>query len=470
VGEFVSTLHIFNHYIRVPFLLLGLIEAGIFFASVYLAAHIRFSGDISIFHPGLGRLDWHAFIFASTMILSFMAMGLYQARLRDGAKGIVLRILIAYFMGLVSLAVLFYLIPKLYLGRGIVVLSMSSSFMLILLLRTLLFKIGGNRFKRRVIILGTGEKALAISELRRKTDRRGFLLLGNVHLRGTTDKVNVKNIIDLNMPLKEYCVKNEIDEIVLAIDDRRKNYPIQELLDCRMSGIDITDMASFFERETGKIKLDLLQPSWFILGSGFKKSMLDDHMKRLFDIAVSLLLLLSTWPFMLLTVLAMKLEDGKSASIIYKQIRVGEDGKPYYVLKFRSMCEGAEKTGKAKWADKYDSRITRVGSIIRKTRIDELPQIFNVLKGDMSFVGPRPERPEFVVKLSEKIPYYSERHRVKPGITGWAQICYPYGSSDKDAVEKLQYDLYYVKNYSLFMDFMIMLQTAEVIIFGKGAR
>jgi len=454
----------------VPFFLLGLIEAGILFASVFLAAHMRFSGNIFLFHTGLGRLEFHALIFAITMLLSFMAMGLYQARLRDGTGGIVLRVIIAYFFGLVSLSVLFYVIPTLYLGRGIVVLSVVTSCVMIILLRSLLFKIGGNSFKRRILVLGTGDKALAITELRRKTDRRGFILLGYVHLRGTTDKVEVNKIIDLNMSLKDYCEKNEVDEIVLAIEDRRKNFPMQELLDCRMSGIDVIDMASFFERETGKIKLDLLQPSWFILGKGFKKSVLDNYLKRLFDIVVSLVLLLITWPIMVLTVLAIKLEDGKSASIIYRQIRVGEDGKPYYVLKFRSMREDAEKAGKAKWADKHDSRITRLGAFIRKTRIDELPQIFNVLKGDMSFVGPRPERPEFVVKLSEKIPYYSERHRVKPGITGWAQICYPYGSSDKDAVEKLQYDLYYVKNYSLFMDFLIMLQTAEVIIFGKGAR
>jgi len=311
---------------------------------------------------------------------------------------------------------------------------------------------------------------LTLSQMRRKTDRIGFLLLGYIHLRGVADKVDPNKITTLQMPLKEYCLNNEVDEIVLAIDDSRKSFPVQELLDCKMSGIEITDLASFFERESGKVKLDLLKPSWLILSGGFKKNVYTAIVKRIFDVSVSLIVLFLTWPFMLFSVCAIKIEDGLAAPVIYKQIRIGEDGKPYFVLKFRSMRIDAEKAGKAKWADKNDTRITKVGSIIRKTRFDELPQLFNVLRGEMSFVGPRPERPEFVIKLSEKIPYYSERHRVKPGITGWAQIRYPYGSSDKDAVEKLQYDLYYIKNYSLFMDFLIMLQTAEVIFFGKGAR
>ena len=465
-----STFRIFNHYLRVQYLLLGLVEAGILFMSVFLAVYIRFSGNIDNIQVGLGRLENHAAIFAAVMIFSFIAMGLYQARMRDSVKDLFLRFAMAYVFGMAALTLLFYLMPALYLGRGVLVISLAISFLLILTLRYSLYRIGGDTFKRRVLVLGTGNKALSIAGLRRKSDRRGFLLLGYIHLRGTTDKVDAEKIITLNMSLKEYCFINEVDEIVLAIDERRKNYPVDELLDCKMSGIDITDMATFFERETGKLKLDLLQPSWFILGYGFKKNTFDEIAKRVFDLLVSISLLMLAWPVMLLTIIAIKFEDGLSASILYKQIRIGEDGKPYYVMKFRSMRENAEKAGRARWAEKNDSRISKVGAFIRKTRIDELPQLFNVIIGEMSFVGPRPERPEFVVKLSEKIPYYSERHRVKPGITGWAQICYPYGSSDKDAVEKLQYDLYYVKNYSLFMDILIMLQTAEVVIFGKGAR
>jgi len=466
----VSTFRFFNHHIRVPFLLLGLAEACILFSAVYLAAYIRFVGKIANFKAGLGELAWHALIFAGLFILIFMAMGLYQSRMRDGVKGVLLRLIIAYCIGVIILNTLFYVVPTLYLGRGLLFISLVSSFTAIILLRYLLFKISGDTFKRRILILGTGEKALSISELKRKTDRIGFVLLGYVHLRGTKDEVDSNKIVTLKMSLKEYCMNNEVDEIILAVEDRRKNYPIHELLDCRMSGVEITELASFFERETGKLKLNLLHPSWFISGSGFTKGMFYDISKRIFDLLVGFTLLLITWPFMLLTIVVVKIEDGLSASVLYKQIRIGKNNKPYYVYKFRSMQEDAEKQGKVKWADKQDSRVTKFGAFIRKTRIDELPQIFNVLKGEMSFVGPRPERPLFVVELSEKIPYYPERHRVKPGITGWAQICYPYGSSIKDSFEKLQYDLYYVKNYSIFLDMLILLQTAEVILFGKGAR
>jgi len=322
-----------------------------------------------------------------------------------------------------------------------------------------------------VLVLGTGKTANKIlTELRRKTDKIGFVIIGFVHVRKTEDMVEKDCIVRLNMPLKEYAITNEIDEIVLAVEDRRKSFPVDDLLDCKMSGISIVDTITFFERETGKICLDQVNPSWFIMNAGFRNNILQSYLKRAFDILASALLLVLTWPFIIITMLAIKIEDGIRAPIFYKQIRVGENGIPYHVFKFRSMRVDAEKNHRPVWAGKEDSRITRVGNFIRKTRIDELPQIYNVLRGDMSFVGPRPERPEFVVRLSETLPYYKERHRVKPGITGWAQISYPYGASEKDALEKLQYDLYYVKNFSVFLDVLILLQTVEVIIFGKGAR
>jgi len=223
---------------------------------------------------------------------------------------------------------------------------------------------------------------------------------------------------------------------------------------------------SFLERETGKVHLDVLNPSWLIFGEGFRRDALRRYSERTFDVIASTILLLIMSPLMLLTALLVKLDGGP---VFYKQQRVGLRGRTFDVIKFRSMRVDAEKNG-AVWAKAGDSRVTRVGAIIRKLRIDELPQLINVLKDDMSFVGPRPERPEFVAQLAEKIPYYSERHWVKPGITGWAQLCYPYGASERDAMEKLQYDLYYVKNHSLIFDFMVLAQTAEVVLLGKGAR
>ena len=241
---------------------------------------------------------------------------------------------------------------------------------------------------------------------------------------------------------------------------------MHEILDCKMSGVDVVDLLSFFEREMGKIKLDVLDPSWMFLSDGFRGGSVRAYLKRLFDILLALALLPLLLPLMLLVAIAVFVEGGFRGPILYRQVRVGENGRPFRMVKFRSMKTDAEKDG-AQWASRNDARVTRVGGVIRKVRLDELPQIFNVLRGSMSFVGPRPERPEFVEQLAENIPYYNERHRVKPGLTGWAQICYQYGSSEEDAFEKLQYDLYYVKNYSLLLDLMILVQTLEVVLMGK---
>jgi sugar transferase (PEP-CTERM system associated) len=243
-----------------------------------------------------------------------------------------------------------------------------------------------------------------------------------------------------------------------------------QLLECRLDGVEVTELLTFLERETGKVRLDVLNPSWFIFSDGFRRGKAHSVLERSFDIGASFVLLLLALPFMVFATLAIKFEDGSKASVLYRQIRVGRYGKNFAVLKFRSMREDAEKGGKAIWASKNDSRITRVGEFMRKTRIDELPQIINVLRGEMSFVGPRPERPEFVQQLSERIPYYRERHTLKPGITGWAQLCYPYGSSEQDALEKLQYDLFYIKNHTLIFYLAILLQTVEVVLWRKGAR
>jgi sugar transferase (PEP-CTERM system associated) len=233
--------------------------------------------------------------------------------------------------------------------------------------------------------------------------------------------------------------------------------------------MEIIELVTFLERETGKVRLDILNPSWMIFSAGFRQGRIHTTLERAFDVLASLILLTVAAPLMLLTMIAIKLVEGPRATIFYRQVRVGQYGKPFKLLKFRSMREDAERDG-AQWAQKNDSRVTRIGSFIRTTRIDELPQILNVLRGEMSFVGPRPERPEFVDQLNERIPYYRERHTIKPGITGWAQLCYPYGSSELDATEKLQYDLFYVKNHSLLFYLAILVQTVEVIVWRKGAR
>jgi sugar transferase (PEP-CTERM system associated) len=264
--------------------------------------------------------------------------------------------------------------------------------------------------------------------------------------------------------------RNDIDEVVIAMEDRRDNVPQDELLRCRAMGVRVLDVVDFFEQEAGKVLIRHAHPSWFTYGKGYQRGDARNFAKRLFDVSMSFILLMVAWPFMLLAVLGIWLEDGIGAPILYRQRRVGLNGRLFDVIKFRSMTVNAEGDGKARWATANDSRVTRVGKFIRKTRIDELPQIINVMSGEMAFVGPRPERPEFVRELNETVPYYEKRHCVKPGITGWAQMNYPYGASLEDTFNKLEFDLYYVKHQSLFLDFLVLLQTAEVIIFGKGAR
>jgi sugar transferase (PEP-CTERM system associated) len=319
-------------------------------------------------------------------------------------------------------------------------------------------------------VLGAGKRAMAIAGLRRKSDRRGCHIVGYVHVPGEHDEVDPELVIRRDTALLELAQPLNVDEIVIAVEDRRKNFPVHEILDCRMAGIEVMDILSFIERQLGRVELKLLHPSWLIFSDGFRYGVMRVITKRIFDVVASLLVLSVTWPFMIAAAAAIFLESGGRGPIFYHQVRVGENWQLFRLTKFRSMRVDAEADGVARWAQKNDGRVTLVGAFIRKTRIDELPQLFNVLRGDMSFVGPRPERPVFVEQLSAQIPFYSERHRVKPGITGWAQISYSYGASEEDAVHKLQYDLYYVKNYSLFLDLLILLQTAEVVLWGRGAR
>jgi sugar transferase (PEP-CTERM system associated) len=322
-----------------------------------------------------------------------------------------------------------------------------------------------------VLIYGAGKRAEAFMQLRRRTDRRGFLVAGFVSADEDEILIPHHQLIPTNGATLYSLVRDRgVTEVVVAVDDRRRKFPVDDLLNCRLRGINVIDIVSFLERETGKVRIDMLSPSWLIFSGGFRRDPLREGAERVFDIFVSIVLLALTWPIAMLAWLAIKLEDGWCAPAFYQQERVGLEGKLFTLKKFRSMRTDAEQVGKAAWASENDPRVTRVGRFIRKTRVDELPQLLNVLAGDMCFVGPRPERPQFVDQFCERIPYYRERHWVKPGITGWAQLCYPYGASERDAKEKLQYDLYYVKHRNLMFDLFILLETAEVILWGRGAR
>lgn len=465
------SVRIFNHYFNVPFLLLGLGEALVFILSVYIA--FSYCGMGSYCGAGkYGQLFPQAFVICTVMILSMLAMGLYQVRL-EGYSSVIARILIGFTIGgLVLLAMeAAFSVLQIDLSSTLFILIVSCAAVCVLRV-IFLNTVDTSLLKRRVLVYGAGRKADSILErFQNKIDQRGFVIVGFVHTNGDPDNGTAsKRILHPKKSLCEFAREMGVDEIVDAVDDRRTKLPLRELLDCKAHGVNVVSLLCFFERESGSVNVSLLDPSWIIFSDGFKQTTLKTAFKRSLDLVASSILLAVTWPIMLITALAIMIESNFKGSVFYTQYRVGEKGKAFKIYKFRSMRSDAEKDGKAVWAQKNDSRVTKIGAFIRKTRIDELPQIINVFTGDMSFVGPRPERPEFDTLLKEKISYYDQRNQIKPGITGWAQLCYPYGASDKDALEKLQYDLYYVKNQSLMLDIIIILRTIEIILFGKGAR
>jgi len=464
-------IRVLKHYFHVPFLLLGILEFLILLASVYLAAWFRFDNFLSDALK-VGSLLPRALLFSILVTLSMTALGVYQARTREGMSGVMLRTGVSYFLAATALSFIFYLFPALYLGRGVFILATFISFFSVFVVRIMLARlIDDQLLKRRVLVLGAGRRAKLIEDRMHETQgERGFVLCGFIAVPEEDVEVEPGRIVPFGSGnLLQLAEQYDVDELVVAIDDRRRYFPMKELLDCKMGGIDVLDIINFFEREGGQIEVGLLHPSWLVFSDGFMYGASRAAFERGFDILASTFLLLLSWPVMLGTVLAIWWEEGIGAEIFYRQKRVGLNENPFFVYKFRSMRVDAEKSG-AQWASSSDDRITRVGRFIRKYRIDELPQMLNVLKGDMGFVGPRPERPEFVTQLVQTIPFYADRHRVKPGITGWAQLRYPYGASEEDAKMKLKYDLYYVKNHSLMLDLLILIQTVEVVLFGKGAR
>jgi sugar transferase (PEP-CTERM system associated) len=322
----------------------------------------------------------------------------------------------------------------------------------------------------RVLVLGTGPEARLVEASLATTKPLGIRLLAFYALDKIEDKVvPASRVVADGRSLFEAVTELDIDEVIVAVRQQRGGVlPLRDLLDCRLSGVQVTDLARFFERVHGQVPIESLKVSWLIYGHGFRHNAFRAFIKRAFDLLVSSILIVVTLPLLLVAAVLIGAEgDG---SIFFRQERVGYRGRTFTVYKLRSMNTDAEKDGRATWAKPNDERVTRVGRLIRRTRIDELPQLLNVLKGEMSFVGPRPERPEFVAMLTEQIPFYAVRHSVKPGLTGWAQVRYSYGASVEQSVRKLEYDLYYVKNHTLLLDVMILLETVRVVLLGEGAR
>ncbi len=465
-----STVRFNRLSVRKSYIFLALIESLAMLSCLFIGLAYSSQGFIGSVFDHL--LCAECITFVAVLFISMAAMGLYHARLRGERNELLARIFLSFVVATITQALLFYFVPYLETDPKAIGIALLLSFLIICAVRYGFMHFDqSSLLKRRVLVLGAGQRASIIHhKMRRDSDRRGFRLMGYVDMNDNST-ICKDHLLTIDLDhLEDYVQRYQIQEIVIAVDQRRGKLPMDALYRCRIAGVNIIDVATFVERESGKIPLKMMYPSWVIYGDGYRKTGYTARgVKRLFDIFVSLGFLVVTWPIMLITLMLIKMESGFGAPVFYTQVRVGRFGNQFKIYKFRSMREDAEKNG-AIWAKTNDTRITAVGAFIRKYRIDELPQLLNILRGDMSFIGPRPERPEFVDKLTESIPYYGDRHQVKPGLTGWAQICYSYGSSEEDALEKLQYDLYYIKNYTLLLDTVILIQTCEVIFFGKGAR
>ncbi len=462
-------LRIFNHSVSKVVSGLLLVELLILLASAYMGAALRFLDGSYPFSSQHANFFLTAVAYAAAMLFSMSALGMYKLNFREGFRDTFLRLMPACALSFAIMTLVFYLLPDIHLGRGALGMVVLVAATGILLGRILFFKSSESKLlESRIIFLGAGALARECSDLAlHNTQYHKYRIIGFVPMFGEVAHVPGSAILPATQSLVSLAKKFNASEIVVSVQNRRGgSFPIQELLECKLNGIKVVDAASFFEREANQIRIDSLQPSWLVFGGGFDQSFLRTLGKRVFDLVTSLMIFAVSLPAMIVAGLLIFIEDG--APIFYQQERVGKNGKTFMVLKFRSMRNNAEKAGKPQWASSDDPRTTRVGRIIRKLRIDELPQILNVVKGDMSFVGPRPERPFFVKQLCQDVPFYNARHSIKPGITGLAQVRYQYGASVEDSIQKLQYDLYYVKNNSLFLDILILIDTLQVVIFGKG--
>jgi len=414
---------------------------------------------------GAGAAVTFLILAGSMMVLSF-SLGFYQ-RVHNRSLG---QSSARAVLALLCMSPIILALSSRYAAARSFALTLLSAVSLLLLLRVYVMHFTPrNLMRQRVLVFGTGARARMVGTALLKSDPSVDLVGYYAGPNEQEAMVSAWGLLSMTNSLTDIVKDQQVDEIVVALSERRGgSMPLRELLDCKLQGVKVVDIATHFERTLGQIRLESLSAGWLIFGDGFGTGWLRAMIKRLFDIVSAIILIVLALPVMLLTAVLILLEDG--FPILYFQERVGQNGRLFNVVKFRSMRTDAEKDGKPRWAQAKDDRVTRVGRVIRKLRIDELPQLFSVLAGAMSMVGPRPERPFFVDKLTQEIPYYAIRHSVKPGVTGWAQVRYQYGSSVEDAAEKLQYDLYYVKNHSLLLDIVVMFETIGVVVMRKGAQ
>ena len=456
-------MQLFNRYVSTRSLTVFGAELLLIFGSVALAATVQGTPDVS-------ANFWKIGLVTLVCQLCLYYNDFYDLTLVHSRRELIVRLLQAVGAASIVLAALYVLVPSLMIGDGIFVSALFVFVVGILGWRLLFNQLTGSlRMQERILVVGTGETARKV--VRQILTQREFAyrVIGFIDDDPSRIGERIVNpgIVGTPADIPTLIATHQIDRIIVGLADRRGKLPVEALLRAKMAGVRVEDATTTYERVTGKILIDDLRPSWLIFSEGFRVSRPVRWIKRSIDLIFSLVLALLSFPFMVLTAIAVALESGRP--VLYCQERVGENGKTFTLCKFRSMGLDAEKGGTPMWATAGDTRVTRVGRIIRATRLDELPQLWNVLKGDMSFVGPRPERPYFVAELARDIPFYQQRHAVKPGLTGWAQVKYRYGSSLEDAMEKLRYDLYYIKHLSIFFDLTIVFDTVKVVLFRKGA-
>ncbi len=460
---------LFSHYVQGRNLALFIGDVLILVASIQVGGWTPLVGLPAIwlgFPPILPKVT----VYVVLGLLTFQIAGLYDSGLKHGRKEVAVRVMAAAAVWAILFASLAFSIPGLRLSRLASFLGFVIGTLGVIGLRWLLSpQTTATRFRERVVFLGATPVAdRLVSEL--ETNNPGYEILGYVDDRPPSEVVmtNGFRVLGKCSQLQQITATHRATTIVVALAERRGTFPMQEILECKLRGVRIEDWPAFYEKLTGKIVVQNLRPSWLVFSEGFSRSRLMLLGKELVDVTLSFIFLVLGWPVFLVAAIAIKLDS--QGPIFFRQERVGERGRIFTLLKFRTMLKDAEALTGPVWTTDQDARITRVGRWLRKTRLDEFPQILNVLKGEMSFIGPRPERPHFVAQLQKKIPYYAQRHTIKPGITGWAQVRYRYGATIEDAEEKLQYDLYYVKNMSPFLDMLILLSSIQVVLFGKGAR
>jgi sugar transferase (PEP-CTERM system associated) len=457
-------MQLFNRHVSMRSLTVFMGELLLIFGTVAVASGVQNGGQV------LSSNLWKIVLVTVICQLCLYYNDFYDLTIVHSNRELIVRLLQAAGAASILLGLAYFSVPALMIGDGIFVSALFVFLVGILGWRLIFNHLAGSlTLQEHILVVGTGQVARKVA--RQILDQRDFAyrIVGFIDDDGSRIGERIVNPAVIGTPadLERLIEEHHIDRIVVGLSDRRGKLPLEQLLHAKMSGVRVEDATTTYERVTGKILIDDLRPSWLIFSDGFRVSRISRAIKRVLDVAMATLLGLVALPIMVITAIAIWLESGRP--ILYCQERVGEGGRTFTLCKFRSMRTDAEQSGRPVWARSNDDRVTRVGRFIRKSRLDELPQLWNVLRGDMSFVGPRPERPYFVSELAREIPFYQQRHAVKPGITGWAQVKYRYGASVEDAMEKLRYDLYYIKHLSVSFDLTILFDTVKVVLFRKGA-